>query len=270
MSKDPAVLFYTSDFLTGTSRLTDEQCGQYIRALCSQHQEGKFSKEELHSILKSYDSPVWKKFIHGQDGLFFNERMQNEIENRISYCKSKSHKGISGRKPKSYDNHMEIIRESSGNHTENENENENTDDTENEKKHIKRSKNKLHDFKDSPFYDFEKFKEALSDWSESEQRDYYENAKNYSEAKAIKYANWIAAVKNWKRRDEKNGTGKSELRGVNTKNNRNIGRPGYDSQGNAIGAAAKPGEFEEGYITLDGVPSSRPASGISSKGFSKP
>jgi len=31
--KDPAVLFYTQDFLTGTFTMTDEQVGKYIRLL---------------------------------------------------------------------------------------------------------------------------------------------------------------------------------------------------------------------------------------------
>jgi len=33
----------------------------------------------------------------------------------------------------------------------------------------------------------------------------------------------------------------------------NNGRPGYDETGNAIGAVARPGEFDEGIITLEGV-----------------
>ena len=40
MAKDPAFLFYTSDFLTGTMFMTNEQVGIYIRLLCSQHQHG--------------------------------------------------------------------------------------------------------------------------------------------------------------------------------------------------------------------------------------
>jgi hypothetical protein len=125
LSRDPAILFYTSDFLTGTSRFTDEQCGQYIRALCSQHQEGYFTKEELFAILKSYDSPVWKKFLQDSDGLFFNDRMRLEIEKRISFCESRSHKGKSGRKIKSHDNHTIPVRESIGNHGGNGNDNDN-------------------------------------------------------------------------------------------------------------------------------------------------
>jgi len=34
---------------------------------------------------------------------------------------------------------------------------------------------------------------------------------------------------------------------------KNIGKPGYDADGNALGAVAKPGEFDEGVITLEGV-----------------
>ena len=34
MAKDPAVLFYTNDFLSRTFTMTDEQVGKYIRLLC--------------------------------------------------------------------------------------------------------------------------------------------------------------------------------------------------------------------------------------------
>jgi hypothetical protein len=124
MSKDPAVLWYTSDFLTGTSRFSDEDVGKYTRALCNQHQCGHFTKEELFGILKSYDSPVWKKFAKAPDGKFYNIRMDKEIIDRVEYCNSRSHKGISGRKPKDASNHTNIIRKSYdipyGNHTEDE------------------------------------------------------------------------------------------------------------------------------------------------------
>ena len=37
--KDPAFLFYSSDFLSGTMLMTDEEIGQYIKLLCLQHQK---------------------------------------------------------------------------------------------------------------------------------------------------------------------------------------------------------------------------------------
>jgi hypothetical protein len=124
MAKDPAVLFYTSDFLTGCITMTDEQVGKYIRLLCLQHQKGSLYEKDMLVICKSYDKDVFEKFT--KDGeLFYNERMKFEAEKRSKYSKSRSNNRLNGIenkvvKPKksklSYDNHME-----------NENENENRD-----------------------------------------------------------------------------------------------------------------------------------------------
>ena len=51
MAKDPAVLFYTSDFLSSTFTMSDEQVGRYIRLLCIQHQKGKLADKDLKNIL---------------------------------------------------------------------------------------------------------------------------------------------------------------------------------------------------------------------------
>jgi hypothetical protein len=56
MSKDPAILFYTSDFLTGTFTMTDEQVGKYIRLLCLQHQKGSLTEKDMLKICKTYDN----------------------------------------------------------------------------------------------------------------------------------------------------------------------------------------------------------------------
>ena len=47
MNKDPAFLFYTSDFLTGTMFMTDEEVGVYIRLLCVQHQHGGLIEKDI-------------------------------------------------------------------------------------------------------------------------------------------------------------------------------------------------------------------------------
>ncbi len=164
MSKDPAVLLYTSDFLTGTSRMSDEQVGQYIRALCSQHQGGHFLKEELSQILKSYDNQVWSKFIQDDDGKYYNERMEKEIIKRQNYCNSRSHPELAGRPTKklikSYDNHTNIIRKSNGNHTENENDNINVIKIED------RSIKFLEEINTFKEYDISMLNEFYSYWSE--------------------------------------------------------------------------------------------------------
>jgi len=88
MSKDPAVLFYTSDFLSGTFTMTDEQVGKYIRLLCLQHQKGKLTEKDMLSICKAYDVDIWEKFDQ-IDGLFINKKMFEESERRKKFTESR-------------------------------------------------------------------------------------------------------------------------------------------------------------------------------------
>ena len=119
MSKDPAVLFYTSDFLTGTMTMTDEQVGKYIRLLCLQHQKGSLSEKDMLNICKSYDADVFGKFSKTEDGLYFNDRMKTEAERRKSYSESRAKNRLK--------KHMNNICNTYEKHMENENENENID-----------------------------------------------------------------------------------------------------------------------------------------------
>ena len=113
MSKDPAVLFYTSDFLSGTLTMSNEQKGKYITLLCLQHQQGGITHEDMLNICKSYDAKVFGKFVKEGD-LYFNERMRFESEKRKNYSASRS---LNRKICNSYDKHME-----------NENENINKDE----------------------------------------------------------------------------------------------------------------------------------------------
>lgn len=88
MAKDPAVLFYTSDFLSGTFTMTDEQVGRFIRLLCLQHQKDLLSEEDMQSICKAYDKQVYSKFVKTEEG-YYNERMKIEKEKRSSFCASR-------------------------------------------------------------------------------------------------------------------------------------------------------------------------------------
>lgn len=88
MSKDPAVLFYTSDFLSGTFTMTDEQVGKYIRLLCLQHQKGKLTEKDMLSICKAYDNEIYEKF-NQVDGFYVNDRMYNESVRRSKFTESR-------------------------------------------------------------------------------------------------------------------------------------------------------------------------------------
>ena len=114
MSKDPAVLFYTSDFLSGTLTMDNEHVGMYIRLLCLQHQKGKLTEKDMLYICKSYVEDVYLKFTKDKDGFYENPRMTQEALKRRLYSESRS-KNVSKR----YSTYVE--------HMENENEDENKD-----------------------------------------------------------------------------------------------------------------------------------------------
>jgi hypothetical protein len=63
-----------------------------------------------------------------------------------------------------------------------------------------KDKKSLHLFADSEYFNFEKFTLKLSDWSNEKCKFYYDAAIGYSESKGAKYLDWIAAVKNWDRK----------------------------------------------------------------------
>ena len=89
MSKDPAFLFYSSDFLTGTALMTDEQIGKYIKLLCYQHQMGHLSERDMLKICKTYDEDIFSKFEKDQDALYYNARLHQEVEKRKAYSESR-------------------------------------------------------------------------------------------------------------------------------------------------------------------------------------
>jgi len=99
MSKDPAVLFYTSDFLTGTAFFTDAERGQYIRLLCEQHQNGHIPENHMVSVCLSLGSPVIKKFVQDADGNYYNERMEQEIQKRRHFLDTRYFNGKKGGRP---------------------------------------------------------------------------------------------------------------------------------------------------------------------------
>lgn len=112
MSKDPAFLFYTGDFSTGTQFFSDDQVGKYLRLLMAQHQHGHLSENQMKFICKSYDKDIYDKFSKDSNGKFFNERLEDEIIKRKNFSESRSKNKLGKTKDliitsKSYDNHME-------------------------------------------------------------------------------------------------------------------------------------------------------------------
>ena len=124
MAKDPAFLFYSSDFLNGVADLTMEERGQFITLLCLQHQKGTLTDKTIRLCLGSVSVDVLSKFIKDKDGNYFNERLQDEIEKRIQFTESRRNNGSKGGRPK---NNIKPLGLAKHNHMEDVNENENED-----------------------------------------------------------------------------------------------------------------------------------------------
>ncbi len=103
-NKDPAVLFYTNDFLAGTMTMTDVQVGKYIRLLCLQHQQGHLPESTMLRVCKKPDADIWSKFQQDENGLFYNQRMDAESQKRHDYNESRRNNKLGKTK-----NHMKNI-----------------------------------------------------------------------------------------------------------------------------------------------------------------
>jgi hypothetical protein len=124
MAKDPAFLFYSSDFLNGVADLTMEERGQFITLLCLQHQKGTLTDKTIRLCLGSVSVDVLTKFSKDKDGNFFNERLNEEIEKRIQFTESRRNNGSKGGRPK---NNTKPLGLAKHNLMEDVNENENED-----------------------------------------------------------------------------------------------------------------------------------------------
>ena len=135
--KDPAFLFYSSDFLTGVADLTMEERGQYITLLCLQHQKGHLSEKTCRLQLGLSDltqaADVMAKFIVDENGLYYNRRLESEMNIRAKSANASRNNGILGGRPKKNEKPNQNLQDNSRlgfskpkqNLSENENESEN-------------------------------------------------------------------------------------------------------------------------------------------------
>lgn len=124
MGKDPAVLFYTADFLAGTVFMRNEQVGKYIKLLCMQHQQGHLREEDMLEMCGTYDERIFSKFVKDENGLYYNERMEEETLKRKRYSESRSANRKSA-KSKDMTKDVKNTSKTYVSHMENEIENEN-------------------------------------------------------------------------------------------------------------------------------------------------
>jgi len=194
--KDPAVLFYTQDFITGTLLMTDEQRGKYIMLLCLQHQNGKLTERDMLKICGKKDEDIWAKFY--QEGEFFyNKRMLLESEKRNKFSEKQRER------IQKYWDEKKRDDEYHGSTTvvplENENENENIIEDKSKREELLRKREI--EFKSEVFEFIEKYNETMLNkfcnyWTEknkSKTKMRYELEKTFEVSKRL--ATWASRDK---------------------------------------------------------------------------
>ncbi len=93
--KDPAVLLYTADFIIGCTPMNWEERGKYIFLLCYQQQIGHMDLSTMEGIVGiPIPEKVMKKFKKDENGLYFNERMDEEITRRTKHKEKQSQNSL--------------------------------------------------------------------------------------------------------------------------------------------------------------------------------
>lgn len=97
MSKPPAFMFYSSDFLTGTMFFSHEQVGKYIRLLCYQHQHEKIEERHFDKMVGD-DPDLRAKFTKNGVG-YYNERLKEYMDTISKNAQKSAENGKKGGRP---------------------------------------------------------------------------------------------------------------------------------------------------------------------------
>ena len=99
MAKDPAFLFYSQDFIVGTNTMNFEDRGKYITILAQMHQQGRLDEETISFLVGSISVKLKNKFLIDNNGLWYNERLEEEAIKRSAFIDSRRENGKKGGRP---------------------------------------------------------------------------------------------------------------------------------------------------------------------------
>lgn len=195
MAKDPAFLFYSSDFLSGVSDLNFTERGQYITLLCLQHQKGHLSQKMIELCCGNAAADVMAKFEQDENGLFFNARLDEEIQKRSQFTQKQKDRALLGWKKRKENNTVVDATASAGAmpKIENENRNDNVIEDNKGKGAGKTIEERMAEFKQSvmlhrgviPDSELHKFYDYWTEYSEKGQKMRFEKEKVFDVAKRI-------------------------------------------------------------------------------------
>lgn len=96
MAKDPAFLFYPNDYIGGTMGMTFEEKGAYIELLMTQFNRGHMTSQVIGQVVGQLWVKIQDKFKIDASGLYYNERLELEIDKRKTFIQSR-YNNLSGK-----------------------------------------------------------------------------------------------------------------------------------------------------------------------------
>jgi len=99
MSKDPAFLMYSQDFIVGIQTMNFEDRGKYITILLQMHQQGRMDEETIRFLVGNVSDKLKNKFSIDKNGLWYNKRLEFETEKRNNFVQSRRINGSQGGRP---------------------------------------------------------------------------------------------------------------------------------------------------------------------------
>ena len=194
--KDPAFLFYSSDFLSGTMLMTDEEIGQYIKLICLQHQKGHLKEKDILNICKTHNEEIFSKFKIDEEGNYYSERLETEINKRKAYSESRRN---NRKKKERYEEDIKNICNSYEEHMENENININKNIIKNNSKKDskgKKEEEKIH-FADFVTMTNAEYEKLVSTYSKEFADQCINILDNYKGSKGKEYKSDYRAILSW-------------------------------------------------------------------------
>ena len=98
--KDPAFLFYPTEFMLECSLMPDDEVGKYIKVFCNFHVHGHLSEKEIERICDGHYDSIFSKLLKDENGLYYHLRMEHELHRRKCYVGNRM-QNFAGSKKKS-------------------------------------------------------------------------------------------------------------------------------------------------------------------------
>ena len=201
MAKDPAFLFYPSDWISGTLGMTFEEKGAYFELLMTQFNQGHMTSHMIGRMVGQLWSSIEHKFVKDENGLWYNIRLEEEKEKRKAFTESRRN-NIKGK-----NQHTEKKTKKLGHkkghmttHMENVNENEIIDYFK-EKGYTKETAKKFYDFYSVSDWKDSNGKKVIN-WKQKAQSVWF-TEENKIKAEPIKYKSVAEQIEEMRKYGEK-------------------------------------------------------------------